>query len=489
MKKLLTTLLTLTILLFTGQAFAEKTIVAYDYNVYEVVPNEIKRLGNDADLNHIDVSNVTVMWAMFEGSKFNGNISNWDVSNVTDMSNIFKQSKFNGDISNWDVSNVTNMASMFNKSKFNGDISKWDVSNVKYMESMFRESNLNRDISKWDVSRVIDMDRLDKQTLSILNATYYWGYSIDEFITGVFGVLIFVVAGLLWIRSRMKKSNKEDANVKDKDKELKSDTINEFSESSFKKFILAGYIVTCIVFWYVSLGESPGWDQAERIIYTLLGSAFIVIVGVIPVIFIYGIMIMVFVKSPELQDATDEVTRLGGPVFKNEAPVALLYGSTKVMWALVITSIVVAAPAIIIVIDNVGGQWGEFYRISAVALTALTLFWALTIIIGLVLYFNFRRFIEAVKLGALDGKSSSRRIKVTEAHTVESGESYWDKDLMRHEYRSTGRSNIEAKYRDSKYYESPEQAIQSLHTYILTTRIILGFGVLALWLFIQPWFS
>jgi len=106
MKKLLTltillSTLTLTILLFTGQTFAEKTIVAYDHNVSEVVTNEIKRLGNDADLNHIDVSNVTNMnyLSIGSGSGFNGDISQWDVSSVRGMELMFNDSKFNGDIS------------------------------------------------------------------------------------------------------------------------------------------------------------------------------------------------------------------------------------------------------------------------------------------------------------------------------------------------------------------------------------------------------
>ena len=166
MKKLLTTLLTLTILLFTGQAFAEKTIVAYDYNVYEVVPNEIKRLGNDADLNHIDVSNVTIMnyLSIGSGSGFNGDISQWDVSNVIGMELMFNDSKFNGDISEWNVSNVTNMTGMFHQSKFNGDISNWDVSTVKSMEGMFYQSKFNGDISNWDVSNVTNMKMMFKDS-------------------------------------------------------------------------------------------------------------------------------------------------------------------------------------------------------------------------------------------------------------------------------------------------------------------------------------
>jgi surface protein len=156
MKKILT-LITLTVLLFTGQAFAQKTIVANDDNIKEIVTNEIKRLGNSADLNHIDVSNVTNMHRMFRKYLFKGDISKWDVSNVTDMNQMFWHSKFNGDISKWDVSNVTNMNGMFDGSQFKGDISSWNVSSVMFMNGMFYESQFNGDISNWDVGNVTDM--------------------------------------------------------------------------------------------------------------------------------------------------------------------------------------------------------------------------------------------------------------------------------------------------------------------------------------------
>jgi len=93
----------------------------------KTLKSEIKRLGNNADLNHLDTSNVTNMRALFSESSFNGDISNWNVSNVTDMETLFYGSKFDGDVSKWDVSKVTNMWWMFVGSKFNGDISKWAV--------------------------------------------------------------------------------------------------------------------------------------------------------------------------------------------------------------------------------------------------------------------------------------------------------------------------------------------------------------------------
>ena len=49
---------------------------------------------------------------------------------------------------------------MFQGSKFNQDISRWNVSNVMEMEDMFAESEFNQDISHWNVSNVILYDRI-----------------------------------------------------------------------------------------------------------------------------------------------------------------------------------------------------------------------------------------------------------------------------------------------------------------------------------------
>ena len=93
-----------------------ETIIATNKTLKDIVEQEIEKYGNECDLNHIDVSNVTLMWGTFFGSRFNGDISKWDVSNVTNMIWMFSYSAFNGDISNWDVSRVTDMFGMFSYS-------------------------------------------------------------------------------------------------------------------------------------------------------------------------------------------------------------------------------------------------------------------------------------------------------------------------------------------------------------------------------------
>ena len=79
-----------------------------------IIKDEIDKHGYDADLNHIDVSNITDFSCLFCGSKFNGDISRWDVSNVTNMYHMFhKALKFNQDLSGWNVSKATNKIDMF----------------------------------------------------------------------------------------------------------------------------------------------------------------------------------------------------------------------------------------------------------------------------------------------------------------------------------------------------------------------------------------
>ena len=80
----------------------------------DIIDKRIKQEGNEVNLNDIDVSKITDMTSLFEGTDFNGNISGWDVSNVTDMSYMFCNCKaFNQDISKWDVSNVKNIRNIF----------------------------------------------------------------------------------------------------------------------------------------------------------------------------------------------------------------------------------------------------------------------------------------------------------------------------------------------------------------------------------------
>ena len=136
-----------------------------NYNYFPKDFNELRTLleqllkerGKDADLNDIDVSNITTFSdtendiGLFEDlDPHNIDIRYWDVSNVENMNYMFSECEnFNSDLSNWNVNKVKYMRWMFDDCKnFNYDLSKWDVSNVKDMFHMF-DGCENLKIPKW----------------------------------------------------------------------------------------------------------------------------------------------------------------------------------------------------------------------------------------------------------------------------------------------------------------------------------------------------
>lgn len=126
----------------------------------ERIQSEIGKHGPRCSLNHIDVSEVEDMSCLFEGSRFNGDISQWNVSKVKNMARMFMRSQFNGDISRWNTAKVINMDMMFSFSQFNTDISRWSVGRVKQMQAMFEGSHFNGDLTRWKVSNVLNFQSM-----------------------------------------------------------------------------------------------------------------------------------------------------------------------------------------------------------------------------------------------------------------------------------------------------------------------------------------
>lgn len=148
-----------------------KIIAKNRRHLEKLIEQQIELHGDECDLNHIDVSNVESLRAVFYLSTFNGDISKWNVSKVEDMCYMFANSSFNGDISNWNTASLKHMEHMFEESDFNGDLSKWNVSKVTYMNSMLRKSKFNADLSEWTP---VNLQECSKTILGIQGKIPYW---------------------------------------------------------------------------------------------------------------------------------------------------------------------------------------------------------------------------------------------------------------------------------------------------------------------------
>lgn len=146
-------------------------IHATNKTVYDIVFNEVEKLGPNADLNHIDMHDVTTFVFKDDGKHtpfktftdddfyddweplrfgndweyFNGDISQWDVSNVKYMCSLFEGcERFNCDISKWDVGNCRYTAFMFNNAiKFDQDLSEWNLHDIESDTFMFNGCNIS----------------------------------------------------------------------------------------------------------------------------------------------------------------------------------------------------------------------------------------------------------------------------------------------------------------------------------------------------------
>jgi len=175
---------------------SQSTIKATDVTIKKIVKDELDKLGHDADLNHIDVSEVTTLSDLFScldsdylGSKYkdlNPDISKWNVANVTHMMGTFyKCENFNSDLSKWDTGKVRFFNEVFsNCYKFNSDISGWDVSSALSMAYMFFDcKNFNQPLCDWDVSNTTNMESMFSNCESFLQDLSGWKLKEDTHIS------------------------------------------------------------------------------------------------------------------------------------------------------------------------------------------------------------------------------------------------------------------------------------------------------------------
>ena len=138
------------------------------YSCYPKDKDELRKIleerlakDKDADLNDIDVSQITDMayvshngyYGLFFGlDPHNIKIDFWDTSIVKDISFMFYGCEnFNCNLGNWDVSNVKDMHYMFYKcNKFKGEgLENWNPVNCKDMDWMFDGCDSLKNIPSW----------------------------------------------------------------------------------------------------------------------------------------------------------------------------------------------------------------------------------------------------------------------------------------------------------------------------------------------------
>jgi surface protein len=113
----------------------------------------------NSNINHWDVSTITTIRDIFNGSSFNQPLDNWDVSNVTNMVNMFAYTPFNQPIGMWDVGSVTDFGYMFRQNfAFDQPLNSWNMSGKTNLTAMFYEARaFNQDLDLWDVSACTSM--------------------------------------------------------------------------------------------------------------------------------------------------------------------------------------------------------------------------------------------------------------------------------------------------------------------------------------------
>ncbi|MEM6642513.1 MAG: LamG-like jellyroll fold domain-containing protein [Bacteroidota bacterium] len=121
--------------------------------------------------------NIISMFAMFNGSAINSDLTTWDVSKVNTMQFMFADaSAFDGDLAGWDVSNVTDFSDMFGEfttgaTSFTGQgLAGWTPNGSQVMFGMFNgASSFNADLSSWNVSGVTNFNQMFNGATSFNN--------------------------------------------------------------------------------------------------------------------------------------------------------------------------------------------------------------------------------------------------------------------------------------------------------------------------------
>ncbi len=157
---------------FLNEALIKKNTKILHYHFYpkdfhdlrKIIIRLLKERGPDADLNDIDISQVTTFCndisayhsvGLFEElDPHNIKINKWDISHITDLRRtFFGCHRLNCNLSNWDLSRYSgSLSNMFYECyEFEGHgLENWNISNVTSLFGMFVKCrNLNVNLSDW----------------------------------------------------------------------------------------------------------------------------------------------------------------------------------------------------------------------------------------------------------------------------------------------------------------------------------------------------
>ncbi|GGG35722.1 hypothetical protein GCM10011344_40760 [Dokdonia pacifica] len=179
--------------MFDGATAMNQDIGDWDVSNVQNLDGMFRNTPFNQDISSWDVSNVSVFAFMFDGaSAFNQDLSAWGtrLGSADNMASMFRgAAAFNGAIENWDVSTVTNMVGVFEGTAFNRDINTWDVSNVSNMAFMFSDATaFNQPLDQWAtrLGNVTDMTNMFEGATAFNQDISNWDVSTVQLMAGMF---------------------------------------------------------------------------------------------------------------------------------------------------------------------------------------------------------------------------------------------------------------------------------------------------------------
>ena len=135
------------------------------------------------DGTNLDVSNVTNMSSMFDGSQISdlSPLANWKTDKVTNMSDMFAMNQISdlSPLANWKTDKVTHMDYMFAQNHISdlSPLANWNVNSVMGMGNMFKQNHISdlSPLANWKVDKVTYMSEMFEQNqISDLSSLANW---------------------------------------------------------------------------------------------------------------------------------------------------------------------------------------------------------------------------------------------------------------------------------------------------------------------------